>query len=61
MREELCQHDLIDPFVSSNAWDYRGAKADVLVQPHKSAHGALGVTTDYEVERLDEIPERIGL
>jgi 2-haloacid dehalogenase len=52
-------------FVSSNGWDIAGAKAfgyqTCWCNRAKAPMEALGMTTDYEVERLDQIPEKIGL
>ncbi len=52
-------------FVSSNAWDVAGAKAfgyrTCWCNRAKAPMEVLGVTPDYEVERLDQIPERLGL
>jgi len=51
-------------FVSSNAWDVAGAKAfgyrTCWCNRLKAPMEALGVTPDYEVERLDQIPETLG-
>jgi len=52
-------------FVSSNAWDVAGAKAfgylTCWCNRAKAPMEALGVTADYEVERLDQIPETLRL
>ncbi|HET8576720.1 MAG TPA: haloacid dehalogenase type II [Methylomirabilota bacterium] len=52
-------------FVSSNAWDVSGAKAfgyrTCWCNRLKAPMEALGVAADYEVERLDQIPEQVGL
>ena len=52
-------------FVSGNAWDIAGAKAfgyqTCWCNRAKAPMEALGVAADYEVERLDQIPEKIGL
>jgi len=52
-------------FVSSNAWDVAGAKAfgylTCWCNRAKAPMEALGVTPDYEVERLDQIPETLRL
>jgi 2-haloacid dehalogenase len=51
-------------FVSSNAWDVAGAKAfgyrTCWCNRGKAPMEALGVTPDYEVERLDEILGKLG-
>jgi 2-haloacid dehalogenase len=51
-------------FVSSNAWDVAGAKAFGFQVCWCNRLGAemdsLGVLPDYEVERLDRIPERLA-
>jgi 2-haloacid dehalogenase len=51
-------------FVSSNAWDVAGAKAFGFQVCWCNRFGAemdsLGVLPDYEVERLDRIPERLA-
>jgi 2-haloacid dehalogenase len=50
-------------FVSSNAWDVAGAKAfgyrTCWCNRTKSPMEMLGVAPDYEVERLDQLPERL--
>jgi 2-haloacid dehalogenase len=50
-------------FVSSNAWDVAGAKAfgyrTCWCNRGKAPMEALGVTPDYEVERLDQIPDAL--
>jgi len=50
-------------FVSSNAWDVAGAKAfgyrTCWCNRAKAPMEALGVTPDLEVERLDQILERL--
>lgn len=50
-------------FVSSNAWDVAGAKAFgyrvCWCNRGKAPMERLGLTPDYEVERLDQIPERV--
>jgi 2-haloacid dehalogenase len=52
-------------FVSSNAWDVAGAKAFGYRACWCNRSGApveaLGLAADYEVERLDQIPGRLGL
>jgi 2-haloacid dehalogenase len=52
-------------FVSSNAWDVAGAKAfgyrACWCNRQRAPMEALGITPDYEVERLDQIPDRLGL
>ena len=52
-------------FVSSNGWDIAGARAFGYVTCWCNRLGApmeaLGVAADHEVERLDQIPERLGL
>ncbi len=52
-------------FVSSNAWDVAGAKVfgyrTCWCNRARAPMEALGVTPDYEVERLDRIPEKLGL
>ncbi len=52
-------------FVSSNAWDVAGAKAfgfrTCWCNRANAPTEELGVISDYEVDRLDKIPERIGL
>lgn len=52
-------------FVSSNAWDIAGAKAfgcqTCWCNRLKTPMDALGMIADYEVERLDQIPEKVGL
>jgi 2-haloacid dehalogenase len=52
-------------FVSSNAWDIAGAAAFGYRTCWCNRQGApaeeLGTTPDYEVERLDQIPERVGV
>jgi len=52
-------------FVSGNGWDITGAKAfgyqTCWCNRAKAPMEALGATTDYEVERLDQIPEKVGL
>jgi 2-haloacid dehalogenase len=52
-------------FVSSNAWDVAGAKSfgyrTCWCNRQRAPMEALGVTPDYEVERLDQIPDRLGL
>jgi 2-haloacid dehalogenase len=51
-------------FVSSNAWDVAGAKAFGFQVCWCNRLGAemdsLGVLPDYEVERLDRIPESLA-
>ena len=51
-------------FVSSNAWDVAGAKAfgyrTCWCNRQKAPMEALGLTPDYEVERLDQLPETLG-
>jgi 2-haloacid dehalogenase len=55
----LPPHDIL--FVSSNAWDVAGAKAfgyqTCWCNRQKAPMDVLGVTTDHEVERLDQIWE----
>src|SRR5262249_45064222 len=50
-------------FVSSNAWDIAGAKAfgyrTCWCNRFKAPMELLGVMPDHEVERLDQIPERL--
>jgi 2-haloacid dehalogenase len=50
-------------FVSSNAWDVAGAKAfgyrACWCNRDKAPMELLGVSPDYEVERLDQIAERV--
>jgi 2-haloacid dehalogenase len=52
-------------FVSSNAWDIAGAKAfgyrACWCNRSSAPMELLGSTPDYEVERLDQIPERLAL
>ena len=52
-------------FVSSNAWDIAGAAAFGYRTCWCNRHGApmeeLGFTPDHEVERLDQIPERVEI
>jgi 2-haloacid dehalogenase len=52
-------------FVSSNGWDVAGAKAfgyrTCWCNRQRAPLEALGVTPDHEVDRLDQIPERLGL
>lgn len=52
-------------FVSSNAWDVAGAKASgyrtCWCNRGKTPMEVLGVTSDYEVERLDQIPDALAL
>jgi 2-haloacid dehalogenase len=52
-------------FVSSNAWDIAGASAFGYRTCWCNRQGApmedLGTTPDYEVERLDQIPERVEI
>jgi len=52
-------------FVSSNAWDVAGAKAfgyrTCWCNRGNAPMEALGVTPDYEVERLDQIPDALAL
>ena len=52
-------------FVSSNAWDIAGAAGFGYRTCWCNRQGApmdeLGATPDYEVERLDQIPERVGV
>ena len=52
-------------FVSSNAWDIAGAAGFGYRTCWCNRQGApmdeLGVTPDHEVERLDQIPERVGV
>ena len=51
-------------FVSSNAWDVAGAKAfgyrTCWCNRVRAPMEALGVTPDCEVERLDQIPDRLA-
>jgi 2-haloacid dehalogenase len=52
-------------FVSSNAWDVAGARAfgyrTCWCNRSRAPMEALGVAADLEVERLDQIPEALGL
>jgi 2-haloacid dehalogenase len=52
-------------FVSSNAWDIAGAKAfgfqTCWCNRTNAPMEELGLTADYEVTRLDQIPEKVGL
>jgi len=52
-------------FVSSNGWDVAGAKSfgyrTCWCNRQRAPAEALGVTADYEVQRLDEISEKLGL
>ncbi len=52
-------------FVSSNAWDIAGAKAFGFLTCWCNRANApmeeLGLTADYEVTRLDELPIKLGL
>jgi 2-haloacid dehalogenase len=52
-------------FVSSNAWDIAGAKAfgfrTCWCNRSNAPMEELGVMADYEVARLDEIPDKLGL
>jgi 2-haloacid dehalogenase len=52
-------------FVSSNAWDVAGAAAFGFTTCWCNRANApaeeLDVTPDYEVDRLDAIPERLGI
>ncbi len=51
-------------FVSSNAWDVAGAKSfgyrTCWCNRQRAPMDVLGITPDYEVERLDQIPDRLG-
>jgi 2-haloacid dehalogenase len=51
-------------FVSSNAWDVAGASAfgyrTCWCNRARAPMDALGVTPDYEVERLDQIPDQLA-
>jgi len=55
----LAAHDML--FVSSNAWDVAGAKAfgftTCWCNRQKAPMDVLGLTSDYEVERLDQLKE----
>ena len=52
-------------FVSSNAWDVAGAKAfgyrTCWCNRQRAPMEGLGITPDFEVEHLDQIPDRLGL
>lgn len=52
-------------FVSSNAWDVAGAKAfgfrTCWCNRSNAPAEELGVTSDYEVDRLDALPAKLGL
>jgi 2-haloacid dehalogenase len=52
-------------FVSSNAWDVAGAKAfgyrTCWCNRTKAPMEVLGITPDYEVERLDQIADEVSL
>jgi len=52
-------------FVSSNGWDVAGAAAFGFTTCWCNRTNApaeeLGLTPDYEVDRLDAIPEKVGV
>jgi 2-haloacid dehalogenase len=52
-------------FVSSNAWDIAGAQAfgytTCWCNRARAPMERLGLQSDHEVERLDQIPEKVGL
>ena len=60
---ELAADEML--FVSSNAWDIAGAKAFGFLTCWCNRANApmeeLGLTADYEVTRLDELPAKLGL
>ena len=60
---ELAADEML--FVSSNAWDIAGAKAFGFLTCWCNRANApmeeLGLTADYEVTRLDELPIKLGL
>jgi len=60
---ELAADEML--FVSSNAWDVAGAKAFGFLTCWCNRANApmeeLGLTADYEVTRLDELPAKLGL